>query len=253
MAKKTNKTEHVLNLISKAKETNNTEDDDVEIETIDSKVTPDLSFVDLQLAHDTELSQKIKENLSREGEPVQAQPINEPQSVLEKVVMDAAKAVVEEEEPNIVGESTTVNMEEPPKEPESYVIQSNHKEVQVEPLPSLDEVDTVTTNNSAQVVENGNKQETKKAPQEGYYYVNVLEGIVKDRVETYMRRFGVCTCPRCVADIIALALNGLPPKYVVIDKKAGSPIFNYLETQYAGAVATQLSQACIVVKNHPNH
>ncbi|MGE4213275.1 MAG: late competence development ComFB family protein [Anaerotignaceae bacterium] len=270
MAKKTNKTEHVLNLISKAKETNPTEDDDVEIETIDSKVTPDLSFVDLQLAHDTELSQKIKENLSQEEEPVHTQPLHE-QSALEKVVMNAAKAVVEEETPREVIEEPSASMEEPVKEQESYVIQSNRKDVQVEPLPNLDATETpetlvipevpeipVTpstpvTPAHTETVENVDQQDVKKEAKEGYCYVNILEAIVKERVETYMRKFGVCTCPRCVADTIALTLNGLPAKYVVIDKNSGSPMFNYLETQYAGAVATQLSQACIVVKNNPYH
>jgi hypothetical protein len=156
-------------------------------------------------------------------------------------------------------------MEEPALEQESYVVKSNHKDVQVEPLPDLDAIETTVTPATpampstpitpvqTEKVEIADKQDIKKEAKEGYYYVNVLESIVKDRVETYMRKFGVCTCPRCVADTIALSLNGLPPKYVVIDKKSGSPMFNYLETQYAGAVATQLSQACIIVKNNPYH
>ncbi|MEA5083836.1 MAG: late competence development ComFB family protein [Lachnospiraceae bacterium] len=259
MAKKTNKTEHVLSLISKAKETNITEDDDdVEIQTIESKVTPDLSFVDLQLAHDTELSEKIKENLTQESEPALSKPHNQ-QSAFEKVVMDAAKSVVEEENPSEDNENLSAAMEEPGIEQESYVIQSKNKDIQVEPLPDLDaleEVETLpspSTPASTQTVESVNKQDTKEVEQDRYIYVNVLEEIVKERVETYMRKFGVCTCPRCVADTIALALNGLTPKYVVIDKKAGSPMFNYLENQYAGVVTTQLSQACITVKNNPYH
>lgn len=249
MAKKTNKTAHVLSLISKAKETYQEDDDDVEIETIDSRVTPDLSFVDLQLAHDTELSEKIKETLTQEDQSEQVQPAEEPQSALEKVVIDAAKSVVEEENPVVEDEVSRENEDNTEKEQDSYVVQSKRKEVQVEPLPKLD------------VAENVKKQEETTEPAseeakkdgERFYYVNVLEEIVKERVETYMRRFGVCMCPRCVADTTALALNGLPPKYVVIDKKSGSPMFNYLEMQYAGAVVTQLSQACVIVKNQPNH
>lgn len=265
MAKKTNKTEHVLSLISKAKETNNTEEDDVEIETIESKVTPDLSFVDLQLAHDTELSQKIKETLTQESDPVPPQPVHQ-QSAFEKVVMDAAKAVVDEENPIEVNEQPAT-MEEPVIDQESYVIQSNRKDVHVEPLPDLDALEEVETSPApvaqtptpaptlatTQAVENVNKPEIKAVAEERFTYVNVLEEIVKERVESYMRKFGVCTCPRCVADTIALTLNGLTPKYVVIDKKSGSPMFNYFENQYGGAVTTQLSQACITVKNNPYH
>lgn len=268
MAKKTNKTEHVLNLIAKAKEANVTEeDDDVEIQTIESKVTPDLSFVDLQLAHDTELSEKIKETLIEESDPVPEQPVHQ-QSAFEKVVMDAAKSVVEEEIPSQVNINESAHVEEPVIEQESYVIQSNHKDVHVEPLPDLDALEEIETAPSlatpiptptpatTQTVESVNKQEVKEVKEveeERFTYVNVLEEIVKERVQTYMRKFGVCTCPRCVADVTALTLNGLTPKYVVIDKKGSSPMFNYIETQYAGAVATQLSQACIIVKKNPNH
>ncbi|MDD3571047.1 MAG: late competence development ComFB family protein [Lachnospiraceae bacterium] len=261
MAKRTNKTEHVLNLISKAKEANITEedDDDVEIQTIESKVTPDLSFVDLQLAHDSELSEKIKETLE-EREPVPEQPVHH-QSAFEKAVMDAAKSVVEEETPSSVNANEPTTTGEQETEQESYVIQSKNKDVHVEPLPDLDALEelktepssTAPTKATTQTVEGVNKQEVKKVEEERFTYVNVVEEIVKDRVGTYMRKFGVCTCPRCVADTIALTLNGLTPKYVVLDSKNGSPMFNYLETQYAGAIAIQLSQACIIVKNNPYH
>ncbi|HCT63718.1 MAG TPA: hypothetical protein DIC60_00285 [Lachnospiraceae bacterium] len=253
MAKKTNKTEHVLSLISKAKETNQTEDDDVEIQTIDSKVTQDLSFVDLHMENETELSEKIKEKLVQDDQPVQVQSIHEPANLLEKVVMDAAKTAVGDNDPSLVDEHTAKDREEPVKEQESYVIKSNHKEVQIESLPDLDASETFVTVTDTGVVKSIDEHDVTKASGQDYCYINVLESIVKDRVETYMRRFGVCTCPRCIADTIALTLNGLPSKYVVTDKDSVSPMVNYFDTHYSGAVTTQLSRACVIVKNNPHH
>ena len=65
MARKTNKTAHVLNLISKSKESHQTQDDDYQIDTIENIATNDLSFMELQLSNDKEISEQIKENLSK--------------------------------------------------------------------------------------------------------------------------------------------------------------------------------------------
>lgn len=253
MAKKTNKTEHVLSLISKAKEANQTEDDDVEIQTIDSNVTQDLSFVDLHMENETELSEMIKENLEQHDQPVKAESTHEPSNLLEKVVMDAAKTAVGDSDPSLVEDNASKDIEHPIKEQESYVIKSNHKDVQIEALPNLDASETFVTVTDTGVVKSIDDCDVRKSLGQDYCYINVLESIVKERAETYMRRFGVCTCPRCIADTIALTLNGLPSKYVVTDKDSASPMVNYFDTHYSGAVTTQLSRACVIVKNNPHH
>ena len=35
-------------------------------------------------------------------------------------------------------------------------------------------------------------------------------GLVEEKAERYVKMFGLCPCPRCVADVKALALTRLP-------------------------------------------
>ncbi len=65
MARKTNKTAHVLNLISKAKEEHQTAEDNLEINSVNNNITSDLSFINTEISNDKELGEKIKENLSK--------------------------------------------------------------------------------------------------------------------------------------------------------------------------------------------
>lgn len=43
-----------------------------------------------------------------------------------------------------------------------------------------------------------------------------MEDVVRDVVKKYKNELHMrCTCERCLADVIALALNKLPPRYIV--------------------------------------
>lgn len=45
---------------------------------------------------------------------------------------------------------------------------------------------------------------------------NISETIVREALQDFLRHATLpCTCPRCQADILALALNRLPPRYAV--------------------------------------
>lgn len=86
-----------------------------------------------------------------------------------------------------------------------------------------------------------------------YHYTNVVEDIVKVKVLETMREMNVCTCEKCVSDVIALTLNSLPPKYVVTEK---GNLFSKLaayENQYSTDVTSAIVQACIAVNKIPRH
>ncbi|UQT48929.1 late competence development ComFB family protein [Flavonifractor plautii] len=51
---------------------------------------------------------------------------------------------------------------------------------------------------------------------DGAEWVNVMLGLVEEKAERYVKMFGLCPCPRCVADVKALALTRLLTKYVVL-------------------------------------
>ena len=84
-------------------------------------------------------------------------------------------------------------------------------------------------------------------------YVNVMESLVEDKAMKYIDMFGLCKCHRCVADVKALALNRLEPKYVVMHTGEVIPRITLYEGQFSAAVTAQLLTACKLVMEHPRH
>lgn len=54
-------------------------------------------------------------------------------------------------------------------------------------------------------------KEQKPEVMDGFVFYNIMESIVQEKAIKYMKQFGNCTCKRCEADTIALALSKLPP------------------------------------------
>lgn len=86
-----------------------------------------------------------------------------------------------------------------------------------------------------------------------YFYVNILENIVKQRVVEVMQKSSPCSCTRCVNDAIALALNQLPPKYVVTTKGGLFVQAALYEKQYSVDVISAATRACMKIAEHPSH
>lgn len=84
-------------------------------------------------------------------------------------------------------------------------------------------------------------------------YVNVMQQLVEESAPKYMRLYGVCNCPRCQVDVKALALSGLPSKYVVMRKGEMVPRISVYEGRYSAAVTAQLLWACKLVTEKPHH
>ena len=79
------------------------------------------------------------------------------------------------------------------------------------------------------------------------------EDVYKRQVVDYLKRFGVCTCSRCVADTIALALTNLPSKYIVTDYDNVEPLISLYEHKYQVSIMTELTKACFEVDGNPHH
>ncbi|MCI9647881.1 late competence development ComFB family protein [Oscillibacter sp.] len=84
-------------------------------------------------------------------------------------------------------------------------------------------------------------------------YVNVMEVLVREKAEKYMRTSGMCCCDHCMVDVMAYTLNHLPPKYVVMSKGEMIPKLTFYEVQHSSDVTTQLMRACEVVSKSPHH
>ena len=84
-------------------------------------------------------------------------------------------------------------------------------------------------------------------------YLNVMQALVEDKADKYIKTAGVCPCPRCRIDVIALTLSKLPSKYVVLQRSDTVPMLSVYENRYSANVLSQLMAACEIVKKHPRH
>lgn len=84
-------------------------------------------------------------------------------------------------------------------------------------------------------------------------YKNVMENIVEDVYSRAAASLGCCTCEKCRCDIIAYALNLLPPKYVVTDKGEVYSKTFILRNQHRTDIMAALAKAAAVVRENPRH
>ncbi len=119
-------------------------------------------------------------------------------------------------------------------------------------LDTANATDTSTTSDSAApTIEPGSASTPE--PEPDFVRLNIMEGIVKDKIIYFMRQFDVCTCDRCVNDTIALAMNGLLPKYIVTTPAAVDPLMSYYTNRLISDVTVEATKACMIVKDNPRH
>lgn len=80
--------------------------------------------------------------------------------------------------------------------------------------------------------------------------INIMEEIVLSKLDSVLSRFQCCRCDRCKKDIVALALNKLPPKYMVLSHGQVPPD---IDAQTNAQVVTAMIQAAIRVRAKPRH
>lgn len=121
-----------------------------------------------------------------------------------------------------------------------------------EPVEELEEQPFVTHDASSGKVKI-KTSDGSESDELDYKFVNVFEEIVRSKVLDAMQKFGVCTCDRCIVDVVALTVTSLPAKCIVADKDAIFPLLSYYSSKYATVVQTELVKACVKVKENPHH
>ena len=86
-----------------------------------------------------------------------------------------------------------------------------------------------------------------------YLCFNVMQTLVEDKADKYIRMFGLCKCNRCRIDVVALALSNLPAKYVVAKPHELIPRLSMYEQKFIVVVVTQVMSACRKVLDRPHH
>ena len=93
-------------------------------------------------------------------------------------------------------------------------------------------------------------QEPFQEEEEQPSYINVMQILVEEKADEYMKMFGICCCDKCRVDVRAYALNHLPPKYVVLSQNERVPRLTVYESRFASDVTSQLIQACKIGRAH---
>lgn len=84
---------------------------------------------------------------------------------------------------------------------------------------------------------------------------NYMEDAARNTLDELLekRRPEVCKCSRCRLDILAHALNHLPPKYVVTDKGHTFTRVAEMQQQFGADLVVALSKAIKHVSANPRH
>ncbi|MCM1022975.1 MAG: late competence development ComFB family protein [Prevotella sp.] len=83
--------------------------------------------------------------------------------------------------------------------------------------------------------------------------VNVMESIVRERLEFLLQGHDCCKCDKCIDDMMALSLNELRPKYVNSHK---GELFSRLDTtkyQNTIDIDVAITKAISMVSSKPQH
>ena len=83
---------------------------------------------------------------------------------------------------------------------------------------------------------------------------NFMEDLVWQRLDEIIDGHKhVCSCEICRYDIVALALNSLPPRYIVTNQGEIFSRIKSLEHQLNIDIFTAISHAIQIVSNQPHH
>lgn len=288
MARKSSKTAHVMNLLagedsdtskSEAAKENiaarlNTDSSETikeltvlahqaSIQTQEGPLSPSpISIIDMSSSAPDPVSELIRQQLDEEeGFPpsqlesdlsmhdqgdellsvVNAMEVDNEESFLSKTEED------EDQEPSAIVTASEVKIYSIPAADDSEV---KDNQVSAESDISTPDEKAVPQSDVFEKKEELKASEPKKAV---YQYLNVMESVVRSIVDDYAAKFDACTCGRCIADITALALTKLPPKYIVVESPSASPLLNFYTNRYSQQVIVELTKACSIVKQNPHH
>ncbi len=82
---------------------------------------------------------------------------------------------------------------------------------------------------------------------------NYMEIVVEHKLNDILSYVNICKCNKCRLDIMAIALNDLPPKYVVTDMGELFAKVGELASQFEVDAETALIKAALFVGKNPKH
>lgn len=84
---------------------------------------------------------------------------------------------------------------------------------------------------------------------------NFIEVEAKYNMKNVLDKYpNACKCDQCINDILAIALNNLPPKYISRPMgEVSSKLISQLEGQFAADILRELTKAAEIVTRNPKH
>ena len=235
MAKKTNKTSHVLNLITGSQ--------------------PPVTS-----SGETQPSAQASGEIQQKGSAAE-EPVRVPSANVTVVDSREERKLAEEIQKNLIQELEKEQSEEQAEQPreqeeqsEEQAEQPREQEEQSEEQ-SEEQTEQPKTNVGTPVQKEPEQQEEQKQEDgPSYRVVNIMEEILTpELILDALKSNGTCTCSRCQADVKALMLTRLPPKYIVADNTAVPMLLTYYHNKFRVAVISQSIRACMDVKERPRH
>ena len=117
------------------------------------------------------------------------------------------------------------------------------------PPPDLDEFDD-DEGNVLMTLRDKLFARSSDLAQDAVATVNVMETLVLQNLDAVIEKFNVCRCDRCRCDVAAIALNYLPPKYIVTRPDRASLAVGTVTRR---AVFDALIKAALTVRSEPRH
>ena len=237
MAKKTNKTSHVLNLITGSQ--------------------PPVAS-----SGETQPSSSASGETQQEGSAAE-EPVRVPSANVTVVDPREEGKLAEEIQKNLIHELEKEQTEEQAEQPGEQEEQSEEQSEEQTEEQSEEQSEEQTEEQTEQPKTNAGtpvqkepeqQEEQKQEDGPSYRVVNIMEEILTpELILDALKSNDTCTCSRCQADVKALMLTRLPPKYIVADNTTVPMLLTFYRNKFRVAVLSQSMRACMEVKEHPRH
>ena len=237
MAKKTNKTSHVLNLITGSQ--------------------PPVAS-----SGETQPSSSASGETQQEGSAAE-EPVRVPSANVTVVDPREEGKLAEEIQKNLIQELEKEQTEEQAEQPGEQEEQSEEQSEEQTEEKSEEQSEEQTEEQTEQPKTNAGtpvqkepeqQEEQKQEDGPSYRVVNIMEEILTpELILDALKSNDTCTCSRCQADVKALMLTRLPPKYIVADNTTVPMLLTFYRNKFRVAVLSQSMRACMEVKEHPRH
>lgn len=263
---KSSKTAHVLNVLSGVKqevpieeEKSSTEEPEAKANAADVAVTPSrppvrAPILEMARANDEVLSEQIQHLLEEDWK---SEAEDEDEEVQEDRTQELPNFTIEEERPAMTQSPLHEISSDPIPSEQVELVESEItdalRDASQEPAQQAEERIEPPKKDATTIAKEEAINTLEQPKEEDFCPVNVMQILVDEKCMRYVKMFGMCACSRCVADVKALALTNLMPKYLVMRSSEVVPMLTVYERRFNAAVTAQLISACKVVMDYPRH